>query len=113
MVTVVDYHLRTNKDGEEFFTLELNGDLVMVKSQNTGKFYATTKRCSIVSTFTESVCKMMIGKTIPGEIVKVETEPYEYAIPESGEIIKLSHRWEYAPEGVKKKEPTMEKAIFQ
>ncbi|MGB0431556.1 MAG: hypothetical protein ACPGLV_13865 [Bacteroidia bacterium] len=113
MVTVVDYHCRENKDGEEFFTLELRGDLEMVQSQNTGKFYATTKRCSIVSTFDESVCEMMVGKTMPGTIVKVDVEPYEYAIPESGEVVKLAHRWEFAPESVRHVEPAMEKAVFQ
>jgi len=33
--------------------------------------------------------------------VKVEVEPYEYALPETGEIITLSHRWEYVKESDK------------
>ena len=35
---------------------------------------------------------------MPGKIEKVEVEPYEYAIPETGELITLSHRYEYLSE---------------
>lgn len=111
MVTVVNYKQHEKADGDKFFTLELRGELEMVKSQKTGKFYATTKKCSIVSTFDEHVCKMMIGKSLPGSIVKKEVESYDYAIPESGEVIQLTHRWEYQHEEVK--EPSVEQVVFQ
>ena len=35
---------------------------------------------------------------MPGIIKRVESVPYEYAIPETGELIKLAHTYEYAPE---------------
>jgi len=41
MVTVIDYHVRESKTGETFTTLSLQGDIEMIKSQKTGKFYAT------------------------------------------------------------------------
>ena len=71
----------------------------MVKSSKTGKFYATAKSCSIISTFDEETCKSLIGKQMPGRIVKVETEPYEYSIPNSDEVIELNFNYEYDPNG--------------
>lgn len=98
MVTVTDYAVRQNSDGEPFVALILQGDLEMVRSQETGRFYATARTCSISSTFSEPVAQQMIGQQIPGRIVKQECEPYEYLIPESGEVVTLSHTWEFTPE---------------
>jgi len=106
-VHIVDYKERFNADGEPFFALILEGELEMVKSSETGNYYATARRTSITSTFNEETCKRMIGKTMPGTIQKVDSEPYEYTVPESGEIITLSHRWEYKPEA------SMEDQIFE
>jgi len=39
MVTEIDYHLRESKKGESFTTFTLQGDLEMIMSQNTGKYY--------------------------------------------------------------------------
>jgi len=64
----------------------------------TGRFYATAKRCSITSTFNEETAKTLIGKQMQGSIQRVEAEPYEYTVPESGEVILLQHTYEYVPE---------------
>lgn len=98
MVTVTDYAVRQNSDGEPFVALQLQGDLEMVRSQETGRFYATARTCSIPSTFTEPVAQKMIGQQIQGRIIKQECDPYEYTIPESGEVVTLSHTWEYTPD---------------
>jgi len=98
MVRIIGYQSRENNLGDPFFTLELEGKVEMVKSESTERYYATARRCSIPSTFTEETCKQMIGQQLPGSIAKVESEPYEYEVPETGEIILLSHRWEYQPE---------------
>jgi len=95
MVTVKDYKRRENKDGEEFFVLVLQGEVVPVKSKTTDRLYFTAKTCTVSSTFDEDTCREIIGLQFPGKIVKVETEPYEFTIPETGEIITLNHRWEY------------------
>ncbi|MBT6440312.1 MAG: hypothetical protein HOK72_11465 [Flavobacteriales bacterium] len=108
MVQVVDYKTRINKDGEEFFVLVIEGDLEMVKSHETGRFYATARRSSISSTFNEEGCKKMIGSQMPGAINKVPCDEYEYAVPESGEIITLDYRYEYQPE-----EASLEETILQ
>ena len=98
MVTIINYHLRESKEGEEFVTLELQGDLEMVQSMQTGKFYATAKRCSITSTFTEEAAKELIGRKLPGSIARVATEAYDYTVPDSGEVISLAHTYQYVPE---------------
>ena len=99
MVTVIDYHVRENKLGESFTTLTLQGDLEMIKSQTTGKFYATARKTSIVSTFNEPACKSLIGTTLPGRIDRVPVDkPYDYEIPDTGEVIKLDYTYEYNPE---------------
>jgi len=99
MVTVIDYAQRTNSDGENFFALILQGDLEMVKSKETGNYYATAKRASVTSTFTEEACEKLIGLEIPGSIQRVPSEPYEFTIPDTGEVIQLEHRWVYLQEG--------------
>lgn len=95
MVTVKDFKVRGSKDGEEFFVLVLQGGVMPVKSKATGRTYFTAKTCTVPSTFDEETCKSIVGSQFPGQIVRVEAEPYEYTVPETGEIITLEHRWEY------------------
>ena len=111
MVTVANYLQRENADGNPFFMLELTGDLEIVTSQVTGKPYATVRKTNIASTFDEKICKMMLGKQLPGQIVKVEVdEAYTYTIKETGEEISLKHRYEYSATEVTH---TTEQAVFQ
>ena len=108
MVKIVDYRVRTNSDGEEFCALILQGGLELVKSKETGNYYATAKSASITSTFTEEQCQGLIGQELPGSIVKQECEPYQYTIKDTGEVITLQHRWEYRKEG-----DTVEEVVHQ
>ena len=100
MVQVKNYHLREGDKGN-YISLELMGDMELVQSTNTGRFYATARRCFIFSTFDEPTAKMMVGKQMPGSIVRKECDPYDYAIPETGEVIKLGYKYDYTPEEVK------------
>ena len=99
MVTIIGYALRESK-GKSFVTLQLQGDLVMVQSMETGRFYATANSCSITSTFDEATAQSLIGKQIGGRIERVASDPYEYTVKETGEVITLAHRYEYFPENV-------------
>jgi len=99
MVTVTDYKERVNQKGEPFYALVLQGGLELVKSKETGNYYATAKSASISTTFDEMTCKGLIGQQLPGSIQRVETEPYEFIARETGEIMTLSHRWVYLKEG--------------
>jgi hypothetical protein len=94
MVKIIDYSLRTSNEGKEFYALTLQGGIEIVKSSN-GSSYVTIRKCSLPTTFDESTCQSLVGQELPGTIQKVECEPYEYMIEKTGEVIMLSHRFEY------------------
>ena len=98
MVRISNYIKRTTEEGKEFFVLELQGGIEMVKSQETGKFYITARKTTISSTFDELACQALIGTELPGKIEKVVCESYSYIIKDTGEEITLSHRFEYVEE---------------
>lgn len=108
MVTIKDFAVRQAKDGREFVALILQGGLSLVQSKNTSNFYATVKQCSIPSTFDEETAKGFIGEKLPGNVQRMSCEAYEWTNKDTGEIIELSHRWVYVPEGA-----TLEEAIFE
>ena len=97
MVTVTSFCKREGADGKEFNALILEGDVEMILSTKSGKYYATTKSCSITSTLHEVMCQRMIGRQLPGTIEKVECEPYEFTIPGTEEVITLKHTYFYQP----------------
>ncbi len=100
MVIVSDYIEKVSTTtGESFVLLELSGGIELVQSQNTGKFYATSRKCRIPSTFSVEVAKLMVGQQIEGDVVRVETEPYEYINKVTGEMIVLAHSYAYRPKG--------------
>ena len=98
-VTVVNYQPRKNAEGETFYALILEGDITMVQSKETGSFYATKKLASMTSTFDEETAASLIGQKLPGRIERVDCDPYEFTIEDSGEVITLSHRYQFIPEG--------------
>lgn len=98
MVTIINYSVRENSEGKSFVSLELQGDVEVIQSSQTGRFYATARRCSIPSTFSEDIAKSLLGKQIRGRIERVQTEPYEYTVRETGEVITLTHSYTYSPE---------------
>jgi hypothetical protein len=106
MVTISNYGVRQKENGEQFIALILQGDVEFIKSQKTGKLYATAKQTSIPSTFSEEICKTLIGKKLPGRIVKEDSEPYEYTL-QSGEVVELNHTYKYDPD-----ETTVEEDVF-
>ncbi len=99
MVTVKGYETVAKKDGTSFISLELNGSLEMIQSSNTGRFYATVRRCKIPSTFDAATAEGMVGQKIPGEIVRVSCNPYEYVSKSTGEVLTLQHTYAYQPPG--------------
>jgi hypothetical protein len=107
MVRIVNYAERHNALGEAFYALILQGGIEMVKSNTSGKFYATAKQASVTSTFDEETCRRLIGSELEGSIKKVACEPHQYAVPETGEVITISSRWEYVKEG-----ETLEENVF-
>ncbi|MGI6677881.1 MAG: hypothetical protein ACOX2Q_02040 [Dehalobacterium sp.] len=109
MVTIVDYAVRqTKEDGREFIVLVIQGGLSLVQSKNTGNFYATVKQTSIPSTFDEATAKGFIGEKLPGSVQRMSCESYEWTNKDTGEVLELSHRWVYVPEGA-----TLDDAVFE
>ena len=98
MVKISGFKQRKTAEGKTFITLELQGDVELVQSTQTGKFYATSRHCSISSTFDEEEAKTLIGKHFPGRIVRENVEEYDYIVKETGEVIKLCHAYVYDPE---------------
>lgn len=98
MVRIINYKERETEDGSVFLVLELQGGIELVRSQATQKFYATARKSTIPATFDEETCKAIIGEEMPGRIAKVDCDPYEYTIKDTGEVIELSHRYEYVPD---------------
>lgn len=97
MVTIKSIKKYLRKDGSEFIALQLEGGVEFVQSQQTGKFYATVRKCNMSCTFDEQTAQQLIGQTIAGTIVRVPAEPYDYTIPSTGEVIQLAHSYEYQP----------------
>lgn len=108
MVTISGYAERKSADGNKFYALILQGGMELVLSESSGRYYATAKQASITSTFDEKTCQGLVGTKLPGRVTKVVTEPFEYTVQESGEIILLNHRWVYSPS-----EATLEETIYE
>ena len=96
-VKIIDFKQRESLEGKQFYALILQGGLEIVQSAN-GNSYATIKTASMPSTFDENTCKSLVGTEMPGRIERVETAPYEFTIHDTGEVILLSHRYEYVEE---------------
>jgi len=111
MVTISDYAARESADGKKFYALILQGGLEMVLSEETGRYYATAKTASVTSTFDEATCKALIGSKLPGKIARIQCDPFEYTIKETGEVINLTHRWAYNPNEAAVDEMVYEKAV--
>ncbi|MBD3615356.1 MAG: hypothetical protein HUJ22_02200 [Gracilimonas sp.] len=107
MVKIKSYVNRKNSEGESFNALVLEGDLETVTSE-TGNVYFTARTTTVPSNFDAEKCESLIGRELPGKIVRIPCEPYDYTIPESGEVVILSHTYEYDPSSTE----TMEEAVF-
>ena len=101
MIKVINFKQYENEQGEKFNSLVLQGGIEFVQSQTTGSFYATARTTSMTSTFDEATCKALIGQELEGNIQKITCDAYDYTIKETGEVVSLTHRYEFVPEGVK------------
>ncbi len=99
MVKIIDYKTRMSAEGEPFIALIVMDGITLVKSKETGMFYATSKKASITSTFNEETAKSLIGQELEGSVQQVECEPYEYTNEETGEVMELNHRWVFVKDG--------------
>lgn len=107
MVTVINFKKRKNAKDEDFFTLELQGEVELIRAVNTGKFYAHARKATITTTLNEPTCKALIGTKFPGLIKKVACDEYSYLMPGTNDTITLNHQYQYLAEDVK-----VEEAVF-
>ena len=97
MVTISGFTERESRDSKKFFALTVQGGLETVLSEETGRYYLTSKQASVTSTFDEKTCQSLVGTKLPGKISRVKCDQFEYTIRETDEFIKLNHRWVYSP----------------
>lgn len=109
MVTITGFEKRLSKDEKEFFLLNLQGDVEIVFSQATGRPYATVRKTKLLTTFDELTCKALVGKQLPGSIIKLQVEEYEYTIPDTDQVVVLDYSYVYSP-GENK---SMEAEVFE
>ena len=110
-VTVKEIKMAKNSKGEKFFGLIVQSGAMPVKSKQTGRVYFTAKTAFVSTTFDEQTASSMIGMEFEGTIKKVETDPYEYTIEDTGEIITLSHRYEYIDPALEMEEQVVEETV--
>ena len=110
MVTVKEIRKVENSKGEEFYGLIVQSGAMAVKSKSTGRVYLTAKTAFVSTTFDEKTASSLIGVEFEGTIRKVETDPYEYTIQATGEIIELTHRWEYVDPALEMEEQVVKEA---
>ncbi len=109
MVTIINFKKSENTEGKEFISIKVQGGVMAIQSQKTGRMYLTAQTAYVSSTFDEATAKALIGSTIPGMVKRVASDPYEYTIKETGEVVTLSHKFEYLPEeAATQKLPAME-----
>lgn len=94
MVTVKNYLKRQNKDGKDFFVLEISGGIEPVKSTD-GNLYFTSRKCTVPASFDEQTCKDLVGAKFPGSIEKVQCDPYSFTIPGTNKTVQLNYTWDY------------------
>lgn len=99
MVKIIDYKLRLSRNGDPFFALIVAGGIQLVKSRESGNYYATSQKASLACTFDEATCKTLVGMELDGKIERVDCEPYEITNEETGEIRELDYRWVFLKTG--------------
>lgn len=109
MVLITGYK-KQQANEKDFFLLELQGeDIEIVISQKTGLPYATTRKTLLSTTFNENMCEALIGKQLPGTILKLNVEPYEYTVQDTGEVKTLDYKYVYSTNEAQ----TAEQAVFE
>lgn len=100
MVKIIETKQSISNDGKPYVSLKIQGEIEAVQSQQTGRLYLTARTCYLATTFDEATAESLIGKELPGTVKKVESEPYQYTVKETGEVIVLTYSYEYSPEEI-------------
>lgn len=97
MVQIISVKESQKENGDLFYKLKVQGGAELVQSRESGKYYLTARTAYVSTTFDKSTCEKLVGTEMAGTVEKVACDPYDYTVPDTGEVITLSHRWEYCP----------------
>jgi hypothetical protein len=95
MVRIVDFKNIKPETGKEFNMLVVQGGIEPLVSKTTGRIYFTMRKANVSTTFDAATCKSLVGTELPGTVEKTTCEPYDYTVPETGEVLNLKHNWQY------------------
>lgn len=98
MVKIVDFKTYQSEDGKEFHALEVQGGIEIIKSKETGRTYLTARKATVSCTFDKATCESLKGTEIDGVIKRIEVDPYDYVVEETGEELTLTHRYQFMSE---------------
>ena len=113
MVKIINYKKYNKEDGTIFCVLEIQGGVEILQSKTTGNMYATVRSTTIPTTFDELTCQALLGQELEGTILKIDCEPYEYTVKETGEVVMLTHTYEYSKEDAPKKDYMIQGALAE
>lgn len=98
MVTISNVKKSLTNEGKEIISFVIESGIELVQSQASGKFYAKGKKALLNTTLSEQAANEMIGSKLPGSIIRIPCDEYEYTIKDTGETIILNHSYTYSPE---------------
>ena len=97
MVRIIGFKEVISNEGKAFNSLVLQGGVEVIHSAS-GNIYATARKANLASAFDAETCQSLIGTELAGSIEKQDCEPYEYTVPQTGEILVLSYHYSFVPE---------------
>lgn len=97
MVRIIGFKEVVSNEGKTFNSLVLQGGVEIIHSAS-GNIYATARKANLASAFDAETCLSLIGTELAGSIEKQDCAPYEYTVPQTGEILVLSHHYSFVPE---------------
>lgn len=100
MVRITDYKNVKKEGGKDFNMLVVQGGIESLVSKKTGRIYFTLRKANVTTTFDEATCKSLIGTELQGTVEKRLCKPYEYTVVETGEVLMLTHNWQYIDQDV-------------
>lgn len=97
MVKIIGYKESISNEGKAFNSLVLQGGVEIIHSAS-GNLYATARKANLASAFDEATCQSLVGTELAGTIEREDCEPYQYASPQTGEVLTMFHRYVFIPE---------------
>lgn len=98
-VIINGFQVKKNKRGEEFVVLNLMSEPIMEKSPSTGNYFISTCKANVVASFDASVAGKIVGKELPGTIIKKDCDPYTYTVKGTGKQITMTYSYQYVESG--------------